>query len=197
MAKVMWTFANTPPGHSPIGESPHDFRQYIPRTLANWRKTCGHSPIQHRTFANWRKSNLLSTIPATDFEILWQFYGSSSIPVRFFLCSHPVGEHTVDFDSQTKDSVSSIGTGASLEATFANSLPDIRQLARVHMTFASTPPGHSPIGEGPHYFRQYTPRTFANNWRKSYWRSSDSPIFSHVICLQQAPLRKITRISHE
>jgi len=53
---------------------------------------------------------------------------------------------------------------------------DTRQLAKVHMTFANTPPGHSPIGESPHDFRQYTPRTFANNWRKSYWRSSDSPV---------------------
>ena len=39
---------------------------------------------------------------------------------------------------------------ALLEAIFANALPDIRQLAKVMWTFA-------------------------NNWRKSYWRSSDSP----------------------
>ena len=64
---------------------------------------------------------------------------------------------------------------ALLEAIFANALPDIRQLAKVLWTFASIPSGHSPIGESHVDIRQYTPRTFANNWRKSYWRSSDSP----------------------
>jgi hypothetical protein len=39
------TFANTPPGHSLIGESHVDIRQYTPWTLANWRKSCGHSPV--------------------------------------------------------------------------------------------------------------------------------------------------------
>ena len=57
-------------GHSPIGESPHDFRQYAPRTFANWRESTWLSPV------------------------------------------HP---------------------------------PDIRQLARVHITFANAPLGHSPI----------------------------------------------------
>jgi hypothetical protein len=35
--------------------------------------------------------------------------------------------------------------GVQLILSSSNSLPDIRQLPRVHMTFTSTPPEHSPI----------------------------------------------------
>jgi hypothetical protein len=50
-------------------------------------------------------------------------------------------------------------------------------LANLHLTFASIPPRHSTIGESQVDIRQYTPWTFANNWRKSYWRRSGAPKF--------------------
>ena len=56
LAKVLWIFASTPPGHSPVHP---------------W------------TFANWRKSHSRSTILAKNSEILRQLYGFSSIPICF------------------------------------------------------------------------------------------------------------------
>jgi hypothetical protein len=40
--------------------------------------------------------------------------------------------------------------------------PHVRQLVKVHRTFANTSPGSSPIGESPLYFRQYIPWNLAN-----------------------------------
>ena len=70
-------FTHSFPGVSPIGESPHDFRQYTPRTLANWRISGGLSPIHPQdslqctrgTFINWRKS-------------MWTFSSTSSMLSR-------------------------------------------------------------------------------------------------------------------
>ena len=41
----------------------------------------------------------------------------------------------------------------------------LRQLARVHLTFASITYGISPVGDCPTYFRQSTPSTFAKRNR--------------------------------
>jgi hypothetical protein len=50
MAKVHRTFANTPPGISPIGESPPYFRQCTPWNFANWLKSTVLSPVHPLEF---------------------------------------------------------------------------------------------------------------------------------------------------